>query len=99
MADAYPPVRQRPVGVFAEALGSALKALRRQGKCARRKLGSINAVLGRLDESGRQGFQLYCDPSLWKRQGRRARIARPPRELGSSDLLISRRSRFKESAS
>ena len=49
---------------FAEALGSASNTLRRDENGDWRikgKLGFIYAVPGTLDESGREGFQLYCE--------------------------------------
>jgi hypothetical protein len=65
MADVYPPVRQRPALLaFAEAVGSASTALRRDENGDWRikgKLGFIYAVPGTLDEPGREGFQLYCE--------------------------------------
>jgi hypothetical protein len=65
MADLYPPVRQRTALLsFAEALGSASTALRRDDNGDWRikgKLGFIYAVQGLLHQPAREGFQLYCD--------------------------------------
>jgi hypothetical protein len=65
MADVYPPARQRPaLMAFAEALGSASTALRRDENGDWRikgKLGFIYPVPGTLDEPGREGFLLYCE--------------------------------------
>jgi hypothetical protein len=65
MADRYPPVQHRPALLaFAEALGSASTALRRDDNGDWRikgRLGLIYAVPGTLDEPGREGFLLYCE--------------------------------------
>ena len=65
MADVCPPVRQRPALLaFAEALGSASTALRRDENGDWRisgKLGHIYAVPGILGEPSREGFQLCCE--------------------------------------
>jgi len=58
-------VRQRPALLaFAEALGSASTALRRDENGDWRikgKLGFIYAVPGAISGPARQGFQLFCD--------------------------------------